>query len=171
MSISFVQLLHRVRFVCLISSCSNIHIIYTHTYNFSNMKMHDECVRLCWSSVLEHRSRIRRSHIRFWVCTHPRGASMSWSTESKWVRGSRRMVGKNSGPPCLPFPSASTVLRPLWYPSGPPATLLHVPLATLKPPATLNRRVPPSCPAFLPCAASSLVFLTFPIFHSQQARA
>jgi len=137
---------HPSRF-CLIFPSTNIIHTHTHTlihiYNFSNTKMHDECVRLCWSSVLEHRSCIRRSHIRFCVRVHPKGASVSWFTESKWVRGSRRMVGKNSGPPCLPFPFASTVLRPLWYLSDPPATLLHVPLATLKLPATLNRRVPP----------------------------
>lgn len=36
--------------------------------------------------------------------------------------------------PFLPPSSSSN-------PSGPPTTLLHVPLATLKPPATLNRRV------------------------------
>lgn len=137
------------------------YVTRTHTYNFynfSNTKMHDagwvrssmlpECARapLTYTTLTYTVSR---------ACAWG-GAPMSWFTESKWVRGSRRMVGKNSGPPCLPFPSASAVLQaplvPLWsssYPLTRPPRDSQTP-GDSQPPCPLRPTPRPSARRFFP---------------------
>lgn len=136
-----------VRFICLISRISNT---YTRN-NFSDtMSAFVYVARVCSSIACAYTT---LTYIVSRACARG-GASVSWFTESKWVRGSRRMVGKNSGPPCLPFPSASAALHPLWSSSYP----LTRPPRDSQTPCDSQ----PPCPPVLPRAPSARRF--FPRF-------
>lgn len=150
-------------------------IIHTHVYNFSRRRAprtNEECE--CSSPLLEACSSTARSRMRFrahvcmracmcvcvFVCVRASWcACQCWFTESKWVRGSRRLVGKNSGPLlAYPFPPVSAALTVSPPPNrDPPATLLHVPLSRLSPPSGDSQPLSPSPPApSLPPASSFL---------------
>lgn len=133
---------------------------------------HDKCVRLRCSSVLEHRSRIRRSHIRSRVRIHEgvrRCLGLPRVNEYAAVAGWLVKTVALLAYPFLPPPPLAPLV-PLWSSSYP----LTRPPRDSQTPGDFQPPCPPLPPVLLRVllrAASSLVFLTFPIFHSRQARA
>lgn len=145
-------------------------LLYEYTYSRINISRAgacrtNECVRLRCSSVLEHPLTYTTLHGPSHVCAHfvcvglPR--VNEYAAVAGWLVKTVALLAYPFLPPPPPSPSPWSSRYPLTRPPR------DSPRLTLS--ATLNRR-PPS-PAAPTAAASSLVFLTFPIFHSRQARA